>query len=53
MNQSKLLKYTTDQTNIVSINSDGQVTAEAQGIAQRSKATVGNMSDTITINVEA
>ncbi|MGF4032051.1 Ig-like domain-containing protein [Staphylococcus aureus] len=28
-NQSKLLKYTTDQTNIVSINSDGQVTAEA------------------------
>ncbi|HEK6808668.1 TPA: Ig-like domain-containing protein, partial [Staphylococcus aureus] len=26
-NQSKLLKYTTDQTNIVSINSDGQVTA--------------------------
>ncbi|HDA3086989.1 TPA: Ig-like domain-containing protein, partial [Staphylococcus aureus] len=28
-NQSKLLKYTTDQTNIVSINRDGQVTAEA------------------------
>ncbi|HDS2061675.1 TPA: Ig-like domain-containing protein [Staphylococcus aureus] len=46
-NQSKLLKYTTDQTNIVSINSDGQVTAEAQGIATV-KATVGNMSDTIT-----
>ncbi|HDJ5948652.1 TPA: Ig-like domain-containing protein [Staphylococcus aureus] len=51
-NQSKLLKYTTDQTNIVSINSDGQVTAETQGIATV-KATVGNMSDTITINVEA
>ncbi|HDC3313658.1 TPA: Ig-like domain-containing protein [Staphylococcus aureus] len=49
-NQSKLLKYTTDQTNIVSINRDGQVTAEAQGIATV-KATVGN--DTITINVEA
>ncbi|HEH0691063.1 TPA: hypothetical protein SGF29_001763 [Staphylococcus aureus] len=24
-NQSKLLKYTTDQTNIVSINSDGKL----------------------------
>ncbi|HGZ9288402.1 TPA: Ig-like domain-containing protein [Staphylococcus aureus] len=50
-NQSKLLKYTTDQTNIVSINSDGQVTAEAQGIATV-KATDGNKSDSITINVE-
>ncbi|WP_409481495.1 Ig-like domain-containing protein [Staphylococcus aureus] len=50
-NQSKLLKYTTNQTNIVSINSDGQVTAEAQGIATV-KATAGNKSDSITINVE-
>ncbi|MFK3320062.1 Ig-like domain-containing protein [Staphylococcus aureus] len=50
-NQSKLLKYATDQTNIVSINSDGQVTAEAQGIATV-KATAGNKSDSITINVE-
>ncbi|WP_229374780.1 Ig-like domain-containing protein [Staphylococcus aureus] len=50
-NQSKLLKYTTDQTKIVSINSDGQVTAEAQGIATV-KATAGNKSDSITINVE-
>lgn len=51
-NQRKLVKYTIDQTNIVSINSDGQVTAEAEGIATV-KATVGSMSDTITINVEA
>ncbi|HGN7118102.1 TPA: Ig-like domain-containing protein [Staphylococcus aureus] len=49
--QKKLIKYTTDQTKIVSINSDGQVTAEAQGIATV-KATAGNKSDSIIINVE-
>ncbi|RNH93548.1 Ig-like domain-containing protein [Staphylococcus aureus] len=50
--QKKLIKYTTEQINVVSIDSEGQITAEAEGVATV-KATAGNISDTITINVEA
>ncbi|HDA1816751.1 TPA: Ig-like domain-containing protein [Staphylococcus aureus] len=49
--QSKLLKYTTKQTDIVSISDDGQITAKSQGIATVT-AIAGNKSDSITINVE-
>ncbi|ADI97624.1 hypothetical protein SAOV_1111 [Staphylococcus aureus subsp. aureus ED133] len=45
------MKYTTKQTDIVSISDDGQITAKSQGIATVT-AIAGNKSDSITINVE-
>ncbi len=50
-NQYIKLKYTTKQTDIVSISDDGQITAKSQGIATVT-AIAGNKSDSITINVE-
>ncbi|EZY68687.1 Ig-like domain-containing protein [Staphylococcus aureus] len=47
-----LVKYTTSQSDVVSISEGGQITAESQGVATV-KATAGNKSDSITINVEA
>ncbi|HDH6549546.1 hypothetical protein GZ142_09585 [Staphylococcus aureus] len=49
--QHKSLKYTTKQTDIVSLSDNGQITAESPGIATVT-ATAGNKSDSITINVE-
>nr|WP_269472238.1 Ig-like domain-containing protein [Staphylococcus aureus] len=49
--QHKSLKYTTKQTDIVSLSDNGQITAESPGIATVT-ATTGNKSDSITINVE-